>query len=705
MMDTAMKVIPREPPELGPAREALVKQWTERVMNAKAFWRRSFDRMRADMRFAAGLQWPDQSPEDDRYVANVVLRHIQQRTAVVYGKNPKVVARRRERLLGTIWDGRGQSLQQAVMALQVNPLDMNAMAILMDAQQVQSTVQMLDKVGKTLELVYDYNIDEQVVPFKEGMKGVVRKALTTGVGYVKLGFQRAMARTPEVERQIADINERLATIERLSADLADGETEPDSAEAEQLRLAMQALEQEPEHIVREGLAFDYPDSTAIIPDPRCRQLKNFVGCQWVAEEFMLSSDDIKEVYGIDVCSGESPANAYRVLNEFQEAVPEFLASSDKIKAGSKSLYCVWEIYSRRDGLVYVLCEGYKDFLTEPMPPDAFTERFWPWFVFTTNEVYNPDSIMPVSDVRLIRDMQLELNRARQGLREHRRANRPKMAVASGMLDDEDKDKLVNHPANAILELNALQPGQKIQDVLQPVAMPAIDPALYEVNPTFEDILRVVGVQEANLGGTTGATATESSIAESSRMSAVSSTTDDLDQMLTEMARAAGQILLANVTQETAMEIVGPGAVWPVLTKDQIAREIYLEIEAASTGRPNKAAEVQNATQIVPLLMQIPGINPEWLAREMIRRMDDRLDITEAFAAGLPSIQAMNRPTPALPGPGGDGPPSAEGPDKNPSAQGGEGANNAPSTQPDQNNSGPRPRMAGQANPMTPAFFQ
>src|SRR4029077_21112214 len=97
--------------------------------------------------------------------------------------------------------------------------------------------------------------------------------------------------------------------------------------------------------------------------------------------------------------------------------------------------CVWELYHRKDGMVYVLCDGYPDFLREPAPPEAETMRFWPWFAFVINEGYDERRLYPQSDIDLIRDMQLELNRARQGLREHRRANRPKTAVAAGRLEE------------------------------------------------------------------------------------------------------------------------------------------------------------------------------------------------------------------------------------------------------------------------------
>src|SRR6185436_18647460 len=164
----------------------------------------------------------------------------------------------------------------------------------------------------------------------------------------------------------------------------------------------------------------------------------------------------------------------------------------------------------------------------------------------------------------------ELNRSRQGLREHRVANRPKTAYAEGTLSEDDLKAFRDHPVNALIGIAGLQPGQDINQVLQAVKGAPIDPNLYEVNPIFQDLMRAVGVQEADIGGTAGDTATETSIAAASKASATGSSIDDIDDTLTGIARAAGQILLLNVAEETVKEIVGPGAMWPVLTKAEVA---------------------------------------------------------------------------------------------------------------------------------------
>ena len=110
-------VVDRDPPEPDERRRALVSAWTERVIHAKEHWKSPFKFIKQDQDFAAGRQW-SQSADDDRYVANIALRVVQQKTSFLYAKNPKAVAKRRERIMNTVWDGTQSQLdtiQQAGM--------------------------------------------------------------------------------------------------------------------------------------------------------------------------------------------------------------------------------------------------------------------------------------------------------------------------------------------------------------------------------------------------------------------------------------------------------------------------------------------------------------------------------------------------------------------------------------------------------------
>jgi hypothetical protein len=689
-------LLERDPPDPPEPRKELVSEWSAKVKRAKKYWEPIFNRMKADQDFAAGYQWSKEE-KDDRYTANLTLRIIAQRVAFFYAKNPKFIAHRRKRILNTAWDGDQstlltlqQSAAQVAQQVAMGAMDpvmaqqaqQAATPIIMDAAKVKQEEQQLDKIAKTLEYLFRANVDQATHDFKQMMKMTVRRASTTGVGYVKLGFERVMQKKPDIEQRIADISNRLSTLERLSADLHDDETDENGPEAEQLRLLMQDLSSQMQIVVREGLTFDYPTSMSIIPDPKLISLREFLGADWVAEEYILSPNDVKEIYNTDV--GKS-FNAYKGVDDGVTVTSRsgFVVLQDKTsktdnrEGNDGRSCCVWEVYNRKDGLVYTLCDGYPDFLREPGSPEVYTDRFWPWFVLTLNEIDHETMVFPPSDVKLIHDMQTEYNRARQGMREHRRAARPKTVVASGMVDAEDLEKLSNHPDNAIIELNGLQPGQKVEDLLQAFRGPPIDPNLYETEQNFADMMRVSGIQDANIGATSGSpSATQSNIAEASRATAMGSNIDDIDDLLTGLARAGSQILLQEVSVDMVKRIVGEGAVWPDMSRQQIADELWLQIEAGSTGRPNQAQEIANAERLFPLLMQIPGIKPEFLAKELIKRLDDKLDITQAFQSMLPSIIALN----GMASRQGIGPQAPGGPMDFPGAgpaQGPGGAQNAP----------------------------
>ena len=697
--------VKRDQPIPDDARAALVRRWKDRVKRAKTHWKIPFRRMRENMEFVEGRQWPDtqrNEKRDDRYVANICIRHVIQRTAELYPNNPTMSAKHKEKLIAQTWDGTDSALVQAQQGL-LNatkmglPPDPNAIAILRDAGMVKQYDEMMDRVGKTLEIMYKYNVNEQPYSFKTSMKMTIRRAIVTGVGYVKVGFQRAMKLNPDLEYRLADMSEQLANIERLSADLSDREIEKTSADAEELRIAIQTLTTEGQLVAREGLIFDYPDSTAIIPDPRCRSLRGFLGADWVAQEYLLTPDEIEEIYMVDVGMGFTAYDNEGKSTGYEPNSEQHYYSGggdDGDHEITPPLACVWEIYHRKDGTVYVLCDGYADFLQEPGPPEVDITRFWPWFAITLNEGYDEKTLYPQSDIDLIRDMQLELNRARQGLREHRRANRPKTAVAAGMLEEQDLEKLRTHPANALLELNALAPGQKIEEVLQVIKMPPIDRNVYDTSPVFEDVLRVLGSDQADQGTTSDATATEVSVAQFSQNTDLTSTIDDINDTMTELARTASEILILNVSQNTAVQVVGPGAVWPQVNKQMVADNLFLEVNVGANGPANRQEDVQALSQLVPLLQRIPGISPEWLARQLIRRMGDDIDLTEAFAEGVPSMEALNQlmsqppqappGAPGAPGPGpgpgptgaGKGPPRPPGPAQDPNAQGPQGMTNA-----------------------------
>lgn len=660
--------IERGQPAPDESRKAMVTALLADVRADKKKWEPAFKRMRADMKFVR-VQLPEEADDDDRIKVNIVQRHIKQRVAALYAKNPTFIAQRRRRLDFKIWDEKRSSLQaaaeevamaqQAAAAGQILQPSPETMALIQDIREGLTRRRQLDSVGRTLEVLFGHILDEQQPPFKPQCKQLVRRSVIAGAGYIKISYQRQLNKRPDVEAKLADITDRLAHFERLQADVADGEVDPNSAQVEELRLSLQQLQAEPDVVVREGLVYDFTSPLRVIPDRETRQLSvGFPGARRVTEEFLMTCDEVKEVYGVDI---GTEYTAHRETKDGKMAPMRGDADKGKV--------LIYEIYDRKTGQMYAVAEGYCDFLREPeAPPLPYLEGFFPFVPLVFNPIEEEGEIYPESDVRLLRPIQKEINRKAEGARQHRIASRPLYLARKGVYASEDESKtLATHLPHEIVELEGLSEGQKISDLFQPFPKVGVDPNLYETGPDLTAMQLVVGAQEANLGGTGGDSATESSIAEASRLASVASETDDLDDFLSIVARMSGQVLLREMSAEMVQRVAGVGAVWPELSGAEVAEEIYLEIEAGSSGRPNRDRDLANFERVAPTLLQTPGIDPEWLAKLQIKLLDARIDYSDAITDGLPSITSMNRMSQV-----GTGDPATD-----PAQQGGAGASNAP----------------------------
>ena len=247
---------------------------------------------------------------------------------------------------------------------------------------------------------------------------------------------------------------------------------------------------------------------------------------------------------------------------------------------------------------------------------------------------------PPSDVDLMRHPQKEWNRTRQALREHRKANAPAYLVRADRLTPEDKNKIVDHEDSEVIEIQGLMKDEDPNGLLTPLRHDPINPTLYDTGSLERDILMSVGTQQADIGPVGRTTATESSISEHSKMSTRSSNIDDLDDLLSGLAKSAGEMMLREFSGETVKRIAGDGAVWPEQNREDFINQIYLDTKAASSGRPNRALEVQNIQTLGPLLLQA-GANPVGIVEEVVRRLDDQLEV-ERFLPLTPAPMAQGQ---------------------------------------------------------------
>jgi hypothetical protein len=672
-----------EAPQIDASRAALVKKWEDEIKYAAKHHSKAFKRMKKCQQLAkdgASKEWA----EADRYVAPILPRHINQTVASLYAKNPQAYYQRKKRMMYPTWDGKPESLQQAVASAQKG--DPTAYALLQEVVKALEYNDMLEKLGRTAVICWDYYTSEQEFGFKAQLKALVRRTKVNGVGYVKLCYQRVLKPNPEVTAQISDITAKLARLEKLAHEASEGELQPDAAEMEEMRLSLQDLQQQEMIMAREGLVFDFPRSDEVIIDPECRHLKTFAGASYIVQQFNLTPSKIEEIYGVDVgdsCAMYSPSKT---------------GGKNTGKRQKDSTARVYEVWDKVNRQVFTICEGYGDFIREPATPDVDIERFFTIFPLVFNEIESDDDIFPPSDVWNARHIQSEYNRSRESLRQHRRASRPYYVASEANLEEEDLKKLADHEDHEIIRVKQLLQGQKVEDLLQRGPTIPIDPNQYQVEEIFSDLLRSVGTQEANLGGTSSSTATESSIAEQSRSASLADNVDELDDLLSNLAHSSGQLMLKELSKDTVIEIAGPGAVWPEtpMTRADIAKDLVLSIKAGSSGRPNRAAELANRERALPFLMQLPGSSAIAipLLKDYLNLLD--IDVDELELKGMPSIQAVNA---ALMKPAqitADPNQNTQGADPRtaPDQQGAQGADNAPQATPSGQGQAPYPTSAG-----------
>jgi hypothetical protein len=62
----------------------------------------------------------------------------------------------------------------------------------------------------------------------------------------------------------------------------------------------------------------------------------------------------------------------------------------------------------------------------------------------------------------------------------------------------------------------------------------------------------------------------------------------------------------------------------------MAKELWLEVKAGSSGRPNAAADAAKFERVYPLLVQVPGITREVAGEKAVRLPTTTRTLEEAF---------------------------------------------------------------------------
>ena len=645
-----------------------VRMWQSKIKEAKAKQKDVFQEMRDSMKFAAGYQWPGQKKRNDgRYVANWTLREVNSKVAALYAKNPTAEFARRKRLDFSLYDGKLENLIPLIQQAQAHPaglmgLPFEGRALLADYEHGMQTREIIERVGKTAEVLFQYQLDEQDEEegeFKLQMKQLVRRAITAKVGYVRLSFVRDTDMLITSSGIGNTVTNRALQIKDLSDKINEGKIERTDKQVNTLNslaIGLGGTMQDKQGMFGENerVVTDCLPSTSVIIDSKTKSLKGFIGSRWVAIEYCVALDDAKALF-------EAPdLKVGKGSEQYPKAENNKEVTAGKVEKGQEQCY-IWEVLDKQSKTHFYICDGYECYLAEPEYLQPNVRGFWPLYALTFNDieadVQSGQTPFPPSDVELLWSAQREYNRSREELKKHRKQNTPGWMIAKGTLTEDDKSNLENACSGKVVEVENIPQGMKAIDMFSPKPIQPIDPVVYDTSPQLQDAQLTTGnPQEAVGTDDSGPTATGATITEQNRMTVTASNVDDVDDCLTWVARVTFELMIQGFSVETVQRIAGPGAVWPQLPKDKLdfLNAITLTTKAASSGRPNKAVDLRNWQIAAPVLAQA-GANPQFMVRQTLHVVDSNIDPEDAFPL-MPTQMPMQGQVPPS---GGEHQPSSQ----------------------------------------------
>jgi len=517
------------------------------------------------------------------------------------------------------------------------------------------------KFGKTLELVIRRLWKKGKL--KAVMEPSVRSSITVGPGWFKAAWMERQNRDPVLIKRIDDLQDNIARLNALAADVESGEGQDTDAKRAELEQAIQGLRAEVEVVIARGLGIDFIPSEDVQVSPNVPSLACYLDAPWIAHRVFMPLSDAKAEFA-ELGDKIKRATTYyqtKPLDPTENRDTGLLAEVDPEEAdshkpgggiaqGGEGSVCVWEIQCRDSNMILTLIEGLDCYARPPMPPNPGTSRFYNLFLWAPGIVdgqRHPQSLVNRS-ARLFD----EYNRVRSAFAEHRRRAIPKLGFDETNLSAEYAKKLESGGVGEMIGLRPLRPGEPIGSMLSPIQYNGIDMGLYDTGVIRSELEMLWGIQEALSSSVqTAKTATEAELMQQGTMARISYRRDSLEELLTALGQHTAEIALQKMTHEDVVSIAGPEAYWPEgLTVEELDILVSVEIRAGTTGKPDTSRQREAWATMMPLLQQsimqvgqLRGSSPldiaeciEELVEETLARTGERID-ADRFLPDVPEM--------------------------------------------------------------------
>jgi hypothetical protein len=588
----------------------------------------------------------------------------------------------------------------------------------------------LVEFAKTLEIMAKRLTDE--AGFKQKLSGMIQDTQTYGISWLKVSVQQDILKDPIGAGRQNDQLDNVARLQVLLQQFQDGEFDEDSAQHKDLVDLSDTVKTYLAGNMREDIARNPPQPVesldemgppTLVPDPadpRLAQLQeledpsasvtpgvlpevptyiginidevqpqdfrfdwsitrpeDFYNAGWVAHRVYMTKEDIDLRWSItseEWSARKSPAvskNRGKSRSSTEED-PSNRSSTDGRVINDR--IAVWEMMDKAANRRYVWVEGMERFLVNEVVK-AQWHKFFNYFPLVFNRVTG--RFLPMSDVRLQRPLQEEINTKRTHEREACAAAYPRYVIAAGAASDDEKEKLENARPFAVIEL---QKPDEVMKHFHNIAADKPDPLLYDTSKPIREIEISAGIPQQAAGGVGGAEfATEVAVANQQMGVQADRRKTMIEDLIHDVNECVIELALQLFPEENAKALAGQGAVWPLLDREHLWRQLNVVIEPGMSGKPDQAQVIAKWTGFSDIMNRIGlTVNPMEVGRKIIEELNLGMDfkrliidpalIANAAGADTPggpgqpsqsSGAAAKPPTPAgVPGQGAGAPPMA-----------------------------------------------
>jgi hypothetical protein len=356
--------------------------------------------------------------------------------------------------------------------------------------------------------------------------------------------------------------------------------------------------------------------------------EDWLEAEWQAHRVYMAPEDIKAKWKMtdgEMAQATAPSAAGAKGPTGSNSTDQDPNMRTDLEASAiNSTIAVWEVWHKKMFRRYVFIEGVNRIL-ENTVPQAQGKRFYPFFPFGYNRVSG--RVMPLSDVKLTRNLQDEINMLRTHDREARRASYPVLFIPKGVMEPQAIEMYRNRMPFSVIEVSR---PEEIKKYLEESTTVPYNPILYSIDGPQQQIQQMFGIPMVMTGGGSNEDlASALALAKDGMDTGVGQRKIKINKVITDIMYWILEISLRIYPESYMKKTCGEQAVWPRMTTEELYTNLKVEVKGGLSGQPaakERMALWQNFSAIARDL-QLP-VNGMEVLRELLDSMGIRMDFTK-----------------------------------------------------------------------------